>query len=138
MKNLKSVGIVFIIVSIFLFMGLGTQTKANINQLSDPDIVFASTEIKGIGEVTAQQLIENKPITNIEAVSNLPNIGEKKAKIINQHFTTIDTVRSGIFIGGILLAIAFSVVGSALVTCHYEKIKLEESRLDRAFFGEGK
>lgn len=136
--NFKSVGITLLVVSILLFGFLFTQTKVNINNLSPVDIVYACDSIKGLGDVTAEELIKNTPMANLEAVKALPNIGEKKTKIINQHFTTVDTIRSGVFIGCLFMAIALSIAGSALVTCHYEAIKRQEERLDKAFFGKEK
>lgn len=143
--NFKSVGITLLVVSILLFGFCFTQTKVNINSLSPVDIVYACDSIKGLGDVTAQELIKNTPMANLETAKALPNIGEKKAKIINQHFTTIDTIRKEFFICSAILAIVLSVVGVCLISCHYERQRVEkeielkerlarEKQLDQAFF----
>jgi hypothetical protein len=132
-KKYLKIGICFIAVSIFLFDAMSTQTKVNINRLPSVDIVYACDRINGIGEITAQELIKNAPYDNLEVVSMLPNIGEKKSKIINQHFTTHDTVRIQIYVFCLLMAIVCAFAGSYLAKFYVESIKKDQKRFDDAF-----
>lgn len=132
-KKYLKIGICLIALSIFLFGAMSTQTKVNINRLPPTDIVYACDRINGIGDVTAQELIKNAPYVNLEAVSTFPNIGEKKSKIINQHFTTNDSVRFEIFMFCLIAAIVCAFVGSYLARFYVQSVRKEQEKFDKAF-----
>jgi len=111
-KTLKF-GILCLIIGCCLTIYAGANAKININQMTAAD--WQSCSIKGIGTQTESKLLAAEPVSNIESVSAISEIGAKKVTAIERHFTTLDTCRYEIFIAALIIGINLIVIGALMI-----------------------
>jgi len=108
------------------------NSKLNINRMEYKDVPVIADCIDGIGESTLNEVVENKPYSDLKELKQLGGIGDKKYKIMKSHFDTHDICRTEIFNTSIILSVISNIFGFILVFYDIIKRKIDEKELREA------
>lgn len=118
-RNLKRKGVMIGIILILIGMCSGTfaywNAKPNINNMTMDDVPVVAEYIDGIGEETLKSVVENQPYEDMAELKQVPNVGEKRYKILKHHFSTHDICRIQYFWIAVFLMVAFIAFGANLM-----------------------
>ncbi len=120
-RNPKGLGYFLIVASLILFVFSYQNSKLGINDLTEDNIQYYAEEINGLGVDTLQNIVANKPYTDMVQLKNVEGVGEIKYKILIKHFGSTEPCRRGTFILSIFLMIFFGVVAHCIIKCENER-----------------
>jgi len=88
----------FLWISVFIFavgatnyIGMYSQTKININQMTEED--FSEMKISTIGNITASKIVKAQPIVEINDLTKINGIGNERYSMLSKVFCTYDNCR---------------------------------------------
>ena len=139
-RNLKRkgvrIGIVLIIIGVCSGAFAYYNTKPNINNLTYDGIPVAAEKLEGIGEETLKAVVDNQPYSDMAELKQVANVGEKRYKILKNHFDTHDICRIEFFYLSTIFGIFCCVVGVMLAYYRIEYSRISTKEIFKAARGE--